>query len=263
MSVRVEPRENSNVRLSMGTIHCTHYTVSKDEAIQLAKDLLMACGQDYVVADNPVRSNGPKTASVTAFECGAEDRCNAASCCGCRRWEKWLADTFYDSPDEPHIETFSGMSLDEIQKKADDMCSMSSNISPSVTQRLAMLIANLAARVKELNLTVQSKRTIDAFKESETYRKIQEQAYSKSRWKEERVYALTCDALKLQIEAAEKAEKPPYVEPIQVVITHGGKLSQVKERLKLGNKGYVKIKGKRMFLIGVKEYKEALALLGD
>ncbi len=129
--------------------------LSKSKAIQLAKDLLMACGAK-VVADLP----DPLTVQTA----------------------KEVLDMFDELKTATQIRgqtgVFSGMSLDEIQKKAGEFREdvILSRKNPYLAE-LAFLIANLAARVKELNLTVQSKKAIDAFKESKTYRKIQEQVY--------------------------------------------------------------------------------------
>lgn len=56
-------------------------------------------------------------------------------------------------------------------------------------------------------------------------------------------------------------QEPVGIPPQQIIDWEIKPVCRAEELLKSSNKGYIKIKGKRLFLIGVKEYKEALALL--
>ena len=125
------------------------FTITQKEALQLAKDLLEACGAT-VVADEFVMTATEAVERANArllmaeYMAPTQEPKHPASC-PCNKCFSELLEEIANA--EKKSEVSSGMSLDEIQRKA-------SNIHRNYPlwdggQELARLIANLAARMKE------------------------------------------------------------------------------------------------------------------
>lgn len=139
----VEKMVYGRVRLGMcGSV------LDRKEAIQLAKDLLMACDVKIMVdipfgIDYWIGVPGPKTTSEpkVGVDAGGNEAVTITA----------------DPP------AHSGMSLDEIQEQADRMfAERSDNMYLPTTKKILELIANLAARVKEQKGLAEIQKVVDA-----------------------------------------------------------------------------------------------------